>query len=143
MIRFVNLNVAFIGLTIAVAYSNYHVKESALAATKRLAALDAAIAEQQVALRTLDAEWSFLNEPSRLQELSARHLSLAQIKPSQVLAVAEMPERLPLETGVRHAPASHKAQTPAQRRDAPKIEPSMPVVTPARADGFAALSSQQ
>jgi hypothetical protein len=143
MIRFVNLNVAFIALTIAIAFGNYRVKEAAVATAKRVAEVDAAIGEQDVALQTLDAEWSYLNDPARLQELAARHLDLAQIKPGQVMAVAEMPERLPLEVGARHAPrVSAPASSPAKRK-APTIETSPILVTPARAEGVAAFTPQQ
>lgn len=140
MIRFINMNVVFVVLTIAIAFGNYHVKDAALRTAKHLAEVDAAIAEEDVALRTLDAEWSYLNEPSRLQELALRHLDLAQIKPSQVLAVAEMPERLPFEVGARHEPPTLKSPNP---RSVPSIEPAPAFVTPARADGFAALVPRQ
>jgi hypothetical protein len=140
MIRFVNLNVIFVVLTIAIAFGNYHVKEAAARSAKHLAEIDAAIAEEDVTLRTLDAEWSYLNEPGRLQELALRHLGLAQIEPSQVLAVAEMPERLPFEVGARHEPATSKS---LNGHSAPSIEPAPTFVTPARADGFAALVPRQ
>jgi hypothetical protein len=142
MIRFVNLNVAFIALTITIAFGNYRVKEAAVATAKRLAEVDAAIGEQDVALRTLDAEWSYLNDPARLQELALRHLHLAQIKPSQVMAVGEMPERLPLEAGVRHAQEPPALPGAPSKRAAPKREPSPAFVTPARADDLAPLSPQ-
>jgi hypothetical protein len=142
MIRFVNLNVACIALTIAIAFGNYRVKEAAVASAKRLAEIDTAIGEQDVALRTLDAEWSYLNDPGRLQELAVRHLHLVQIKPSQVMAVAEMPERLPLEAGARHASIPPALAASPNRRVAPTREPSPILVTPARAEGLAALSPQ-
>ncbi len=143
MIRFVNLNVAFIALTIAIAFGNYRVKEAAVATAKRVAEVDAAIGEQDVALQTLDAEWSYLNDPAKLQELAVRHLHLVQIKPSQVMAVSEMPERLPLEVGARRAPAAPAPATSPSKRVAPTMEPSPILVTPARAEGLAAFSPQQ
>ena len=145
MIRFVNLNVAFIALTIAIAFGNYRVKEAAVATAKRVVEVDATIGEQDVALQTLDAEWSYLNDPAKLQELAVRHLHLVQIKPSQVMAVSEMPERLPLEVGARRAPAP-PAPAPAtspSKRAAPTMEPAPILVTPARAEGLAALNPQQ
>ena len=76
MLRFLNLNLAFVILTVATAFGNYQVKESAIRAAKALKDTEAAIAEQELALRMLDAEWSYLNDPSRLQELA---------KPGQIL----------------------------------------------------------
>jgi hypothetical protein len=143
MIRFVNLNVAFLVLTIAIAFGNYRVKEAAIATAKHLAEVDAAIGEQNVALQTLDAEWSYLNDPARLQELALRHLHLAQIKPDQVMAVMEMPERLPFEVGARKAPASPAPAASPSERVAPTAETSPILVTPARAEGVAALNPQQ
>lgn len=143
MIRFVNLNVAFIALAIAVAFGNYRVKEAAVATAKHLDEVDAAIGEQDMVLRTLDAEWSYLNDPERLQELAVRHLDLVQIRPSQVMAMAEMPERLPIEVGARRAPMTPALTPLPKKRVAPAQDSTPLLITPARAEGLASLSPQQ
>lgn len=140
MLRFLNLSLAFIVLTVAAAFGNYQVKESAVRAAKALKATEAAIAEQEVALRMLDAEWSYLNDPSRLQDLASRHLALSQIRPDQVVAAVEMPERLPFEVGARR-----ERMQPAPRRvpQAPADEPARSFMATARAEALAALSAHQ
>jgi len=98
MIRFMNLNTAFLALTLVVAYGTYHVKYDAQRAAKELKAIDRDIEAEHTRERVLQADWSLLNEPTRLQKLAARHLALAPVEAKQIAAVTDLKERLQVLT---------------------------------------------
>lgn len=107
MIRLVNMNAAFLALTLAVAFGNYHVKYEAERQSRTLAEINREIAAEAERERVLEADWSHVNEPARLQALADRHLSLGPIKATQVTAVADLDVRLPLlgdDAGAIEAP---------------------------------------
>ncbi len=52
------------------------------------------ILAEQEAIHVLHAEWSYMNQPGRLQALASRHLDLQPTKPSQLGTLAGLP-RLP------------------------------------------------
>ena len=53
------------------------------------------ILRERETIHVLRAEWSYLNEPGRLAELTRRHLALAPLSASQMLRVEDLPLRLP------------------------------------------------
>lgn len=55
------------------------------------ARLERDIAREENAIRVLRAEWAYLTEPARLQELSARFLDLAPVPARQMAALSELP----------------------------------------------------
>lgn len=91
MLRFVTLFV-FI-LLFGVSAGLYHVKYSVDHMERLGLNLKAKIAEEQAAIRILDAEWSSLNRPDRLQKLSSRYLELAPLEVVQVVSFATIPEK--------------------------------------------------
>lgn len=58
---------------------------------REAARLERAIAREQNAIRVLRAEWAYLTEPARLQELSARFLDLAPVPARQMASLSELP----------------------------------------------------
>jgi len=46
------------------------------------------------AIRVLEAEWAYLNDPSRLRRLSEEHLALAQPSPKDVTTIDRLPFRI-------------------------------------------------
>lgn len=58
-------------------------------------ALQRQLAQQEETLAVLEAEWSFLNRPQRLQELATRHLELKPVAVRQIGVI----EALPLRAG--------------------------------------------
>ena len=93
MIRLMNMNAAFLAVTVAVAFANYHVKYAAQHEAQSLAKINKEIARTDDRIRVLDAEWSHLNEPERLQALAGRHLALGHITASQVVQLGDLPAR--------------------------------------------------
>lgn len=104
MIRMLNivLVVAVIGLSIGL----YDIKYRAEAAEKRANQIERDIASEQEGIRVLRAEWSYLNEPERVQELARRYTKLEPLKASQIGSFADLP--MPHKADDFYAPAGRK-----------------------------------
>lgn len=133
----------FFTLSVAVAagIGLFHAKYRVMALEGELASLQQQIQRDREAIHVLKAEWSFLNDPDRLAELSRRHLELAPVAGSQLATLADVPEKLPLlvpetppaEDGApQHdeAPAGDGAPliaaAPAPAAPAPRTQPAQP-----------------
>lgn len=93
MIRLMNMNAVFLAVTVAVAFINYHVKYSAQHKAQALAKIERKIAQEDEQIKVLEAEWSYLNEPQRLQKLAERNLDLGRITADQVVLEGDLPAR--------------------------------------------------
>jgi hypothetical protein len=78
---------------ILVGYALFQVKYEVMQQESELARVTKKIAESREAVRVLNAEWSFLNQPARLSELAKRHLSLVPIGTAQLGSIAAIPLR--------------------------------------------------
>jgi len=128
-----------VGGALGAAYGLYHLEHEVKTMERALAKVEEGARRDGEAIQVLQAEWSYLNRPERLQELSARHLSLApsmlkQIATPAVLAelpraVARLPEDgfapLPIETASVPIPVPKPA--PPRRAAIPAAPPVMPV----------------
>ena len=83
----------WIFLAATVAFGLFHVKYKVQTLEDDLRRLNAGITAEQEQLHVLRAEWSYLNQPERLQALSARHLTLSPLDADQFGAVEEIPLR--------------------------------------------------
>ncbi|MGB0342844.1 MAG: cell division protein FtsL [Parvibaculales bacterium] len=106
MIRLLNTLcvICFIALTLAV----YHIRYSAEAEARQLRRLEIRIGEELEQRRVLEAEWSSLNDPQRLQYLAGKYLDLQVARASQYVeeneeAITSVPVLLRAEGGVRGA----------------------------------------
>lgn len=93
MLRFVT--VFFLIVTAGVAAGLYHVKYSVDRMEGQAMALETGIADETEAIRILEAEWSVLNRPERLQQLSDRFLDLRPVEAAQISGFADLPVRAP------------------------------------------------
>lgn len=75
-----------------------------------LAHVNRAVAAEREAIHVLRAEWSYLNEPTRLEALTKKHLSLRTTQDSRIRTVAEIPARPDTPAAVA---AATDATTPA------------------------------
>jgi cell division protein FtsL len=84
-----------IGVTmlILVSFGLYNGVYAAKAHERELRELTAEIAKEGEAIRVLKAEWSYLNQPERLQALARKHLALAPTNPNQIVVLASLPLR--------------------------------------------------
>ncbi len=90
-----------------------------------LAQLNRDIRADRDAIHVLRAEWSFLNQPERLEELTRRHLDLLPATGSQnarTRAVPQMPHEPPAAERANNA-----VTPPSPVIAAPKAKPAAPV----------------
>ena len=82
-----------IAMLLLVSFALYNGVYRVKAQTRELKDLDGAIAKEAEAIRVLKAEWSYLNQPERLQALARRHLTLGPTAAAQIVVLANLPER--------------------------------------------------
>ncbi len=118
MIRFVSI--ASVALLALICFELYNGVSRVKDQERELANLRAAIASEQEAIRVLKAEWSYLNQPERLQTLAREHLPLTQTGASQIVVMASLP--LKGETAPAGAPPVVEANELPRKvvPDAPK-----------------------
>ena len=78
-------------LALVAGFAVYQFKYKVQALEAQLVSLDSEILRTQEATHVLAAEWSYLNEPRRLEQLSHRYLTLAPLAPNQLTSVALLP----------------------------------------------------
>ncbi|MBI3706128.1 MAG: hypothetical protein HY246_00290 [Proteobacteria bacterium] len=107
--------VLWLGLAGVVGLGLYHLKHEVRALESELARLNRAILIEQQAAHVLRAEWSYINQPQRLESLASRYLDLQPIKPVQLGRFADVP--MPLSPGAPSALlAVHGGSVPARER---------------------------
>lgn len=90
------LDLMLVGAMIAAATITYQIKHNAEEKLSQVRELQAAISLQEETIDLLEADWSLLNQPSRLQHLSTafeEELKLKPIEPSQLATPDELPGR--------------------------------------------------
>ncbi|MBV8538203.1 MAG: hypothetical protein JO128_21580 [Alphaproteobacteria bacterium] len=116
-----------------VGYGLYHLKNEVQAQEDQLFRVNRTILAEQEAIHVLRAEWSYLNQPARLQALASRHLDLAPTKPAQLGTIATLP--LPHDAAappaLAAAPTSPAPALPGQHR--PAVPRVAAAALPARA----------
>ena len=122
------LSAASVMLLVLVSFGLYNGVYAAKAHERELQALTAEIAKESEAIRVLRAEWSYLNQPERLQALARKHLALAPTNPNQIVVLAS----LPLRSGAWSSDARIVGFDDLPRRAAP----AMPMPRP-KPEGFA------
>ncbi|MCX5578232.1 cell division protein FtsL [Kaistia terrae] len=93
------LNVIWVALMIAGAVLTYAMKDRAGRAADHVMELRREIAREKELLNVLQAEWSVLDQPARLQELVGRYGSYLHLVPldvRQLASIEEVPDR-PIE----------------------------------------------
>jgi len=73
----------------------FHVSYRVQSLEEELTQVNHDILSEQETLHLLRAEWSYLNEPTRLAELTRRHLALAPLAAGQMVRIEDLPLRLP------------------------------------------------
>lgn len=99
-----------VALLVLVSFELYNGVHRVKAQEQTLASLKTQIAREAEAIRVLKAEWTFLNQPDRLQALARRHLALTPTGASQIVVATSLPVKndgLPLPAA---APVVVKAQ---------------------------------
>lgn len=115
-------------LAISVVIGLFVVKHRVQTLEDRLHALNADIITDRDAIQVMEAEWSYLNQPARLEALSKRLLGMNAPSAAQTVSMQELldqsaPEGADTatltEVAARKKPAARAA--PAQRPAAPRV----------------------
>jgi hypothetical protein len=78
----------------------YQLKYDVRAADRRIAVLEREITETSHDITLLEAEWTYLNRPRRLQTLVENHLDLESVRSEQIIGA----EQISTSIRVREAP---------------------------------------
>jgi hypothetical protein len=124
------------GLAGAIGFGLFQLKHEVQALEDEMFRLNRAIVGEQQAIHVLKAEWSYINQPQRLQALAARHLDLQVMKPAQLGSLADLPMRGEEPVAVAKTPAKppqsgDKKVLPAKggSTNVPRVIDAMPVST--------------
>ena len=86
-------------LAVAVGFALFEVKYKVEDIEKNLAANVKQISSEHENIHMLEAEWAYLNEPKRLQQLAHKYLDIIPVKAQQVstmdVAFETLPHRFP------------------------------------------------
>lgn len=97
MIRGMTVLWAVLAITAGIAM--FLVKYEVQALEEDLRAANHQIRRDREQIHVLQAEWAYLNEPSRLRALAEKHLNLHPLEPTQVITLASLPQRPGMEDG--------------------------------------------
>ena len=76
-------------------YGLYTMKYEVQRLEAKLQSLNEQLAFEREAARVLRAEWSFLNDPERIEKLAGRYLDLAPVSVHRISAMARLPFKEP------------------------------------------------
>jgi hypothetical protein len=118
----------------------YQVELGVLAKEHELKRINRQIDANREATHVLEAEWSYLNDPTRLADLARRYTDLAPATPSQIAGfdrlIPRPPAGEPFERGLHEGGGAAAAALLASMKAA-EPEPAGPAVTPAAAVSLA------
>jgi hypothetical protein len=92
-------------LAVVIGVSMYLLKYKVQALEDQLTAKREQIARNRGAIRVLEAEWTYLNDPGRLRRLSAQYLGFGPAVPQNVIDISALPMRDPTAAGTAQVPA--------------------------------------
>jgi cell division protein FtsL len=90
------LNIVLVLMVLAAAFSLYSLEHETRRGERRIAELKRSISDEQEMIRLLEAEWSNLTRPRRIEQLASQHLDLAPLSPLQLVKERDLDARLPL-----------------------------------------------
>lgn len=118
-------------LTAAASFGLYQVKYQVQDMDRNLASMKRQIERDRAEMQVLDAEWSFLNQPQRLQGLASRYLTLGPIRPTQMVSIESLPPRGASVLAAAPSPGSAPAVPPALTLQPAAPKAPSPEVRPA------------
>jgi cell division protein FtsL len=95
------INACLVLAVLSAAYVLYSLEHSIRDVERQIVRTNAAIANEKETIGLLNAEWSSLVRPERLQRLAEQHLTLKRISPDQFVKVDELAARIPAEPPVK------------------------------------------
>jgi hypothetical protein len=116
-------------LSVVAGATLYAVSYKVSALDERLIALNEEITRDREAIHVLRAEWSYLNQPERLEGLSQRYLGLQPLAGNQFAAIGSVPVRTapaPQPSPDEAGPAEADVPVASALTAAPKPKPAAP-----------------
>jgi hypothetical protein len=113
-------------------FATFEVKYQVARVDDELGRVNRSIDADRDQLRVLSAEWSYLTQPARLDQLRQRHLALVPVTRTQLGSLDQIPFRSADATGPATAsaapapapsPSSHAAVRPPGRADLASVKP--------------------
>ena len=117
----------WLGLVALASVGTYQLTFRVQTQEHELTALDRQIQRDRDAIQVLRAEWSHLNDPSRLSDLARRHLDLAPVAGLQIVRFEVLPVRpapTPLPDGTTTTDSIATLLSQLDGTDSPKQEPA-------------------
>lgn len=71
----------------------FEIKHEVQALEEQLLRAERRIRNERETIEVLRAEWSFLNQPARIERLAREHLGLVPVSPDQIVSVERLPPR--------------------------------------------------
>lgn len=109
------------GIGIGLFFIKHEVKDQ----KRRLNALNAEIQRNQETIHVLRAEWSYLNDPTRLKGLAEKHLGMHAVRATEVATLESV-----LRDGVPPATMLAAATLPRQAQPGTAVKPTAPAPMP-------------
>ncbi|MDD9900204.1 MAG: hypothetical protein OXT65_04425 [Alphaproteobacteria bacterium] len=113
----------------------FHTSQQVLEKRARVADLSAATAREKESLHVLKAEWSYLNQPERLEKLAAENLDLTPATAEHMVKVADLDAALaapppPAKPVTKAVPQKPKPKTVVIKKPAPPppARPKQPAI---------------
>ena len=89
------LNIVLVLMVLSAAFTLYSLEHETRRGERRIAELKRGITDEQEMIRLLEAEWSNLTRPRRIEQLASQHLKLAPLSPLQLVKDKDLDARLP------------------------------------------------
>ena len=87
------LTIVVLSLVVTLSLGLYRLESEVQILERRLAKATSQLEDNRRNYSILAAEWSFLSQPSRIQELAHRHLSLQELTPEQISHLLALPSK--------------------------------------------------
>ncbi len=115
----------WLALAIGVGVSMFLLKYKVQDLENELIAKQEQVIRDQGAIRVLQAEWTYLNDPERLRQLSGEHLGFAPPALANMTEIASLPFRVPAPAHGNADGALPQRQIPARGEPA---DPALPQI---------------
>jgi cell division protein FtsL len=79
-------------MTVLIGVGTYWISHQVERLNRKYASIQTDILDEQESIHVLQAEWSYLNSPARLEKLATKYLHLTQIEPMQMASIDNLPD---------------------------------------------------
>ena len=98
MLKFING--ILVVVVLASASMLYRLEHTTRGLERQIAKAKASISDNEEAIKLLNAEWSSLTRPERIQKLVEQNLKLVPLKAEQIVGANELAQRIPAVAAV-------------------------------------------